>query len=185
MPRDAKRTFEAPPETFDRCPNGHELPNSEDGVDCSSALCALNAETPEVPPKAEGRTDAYEVAMDAKRLRFRRTLTQKLVPAPEGLEGTDAENYAAKKMVSLLVPAVQVLERHLLYGTDDEQRKASRDVLMANGYGPRDKAGQAANMIVINMGPGAEKPPLPYVGQVVEAVAKATKDAPKLPAPVP
>jgi hypothetical protein len=153
-----KKTVTQLDTSFTRCPNGHELPNAEDGIDCTSALCALNVEKPPIPVGGKMLTEQGEAEMEARRLRQRHTLTKKLVPTPEGLEGADAETYVEKKLVSLSVPAVAVLEKQLLYGTDEEQRKAARDILDATGHGKKERAGNGASLIIVNMGGGSNGP---------------------------
>lgn len=175
----ARRRFDASGESFTRCPNGHELPNTEDGVECSSAQCALElvTTTPVSPVLAnhEDRQFDNEVKTALRGENYRR----KLVPVPEGLTGADADDYVERRITELQPVAIAEMERQLRFGNDTERGKAARDLLDAGGHGKKDRLGVGANMIVINMsgnnGGNGSPPPLPYVGEVIDVATKALK----------
>lgn len=170
-----RRKFTAPETTFSVCPAGHELPNSIGGLECSSAQCAealapSSAPSPSLAGKEEKQFD-QEVLYARRGENYRR----KLVPVPEGLVGAEADEFVERRITELQPVAIAEVERQLRFGNDTERGKAARDLLDAGGHGKKDRLGVGANMIVINMGSSGSPPPLPYVGEVIDAATKALK----------
>ena len=169
-----RKKFEAPEVPLNRCPIGHELPNTANGIECSSLACGgshepLDASSPN--PRSEERQLEYEAGRIAKREELR----NKLVPTPKDLTGAAADEYVERKITELQPIAIAEMEWQLRFGGDAERAKAARDILDAGGHGKKDRIGASANMIIIQMGNGSP-PPLPYVGEVVDAaVTKALK----------
>jgi hypothetical protein len=172
----SRRKFAPLDVTFNKCPNDHTLPYAIDGLECSAAQCASAIEPVDAPSPAlstEEKQFSNEVARAQRGEKYRR----ELVPVPEGLTGADADDFVERRITELQPVAIAEMERQLRYGNDAERDKASRFLLDAGGHGKKDRLGVGANMIVINMGGGngGNPPPLPYVGQVVEAATKALK----------
>lgn len=124
---------------------------------------------PNLKPRDIGPADHEAVdAGEEKRAEAQLARRWAKVGHPGRLTGSEAETYVEKKKVELSVDAIVELEYALKYGTSGERERARDRILDANGHGKRDKASQAANLIVINMGSAdGTKPPLPY--EVVEA----------------
>lgn len=176
-----RRTFAPIDTTFNKCPSGHDLPNAEDGKECTSAACGLTL-APKDTTSARPHTEDGREEMEARRLLNRELLRNRLVPVPKGLGGAAADDYAEKKYGELLPIAMGELEWALRFGTDAERYTAARDVRDATGHGKKERGGVGANMIVINMGGNnGNPPPLPYVGEIVEAATKAIGEKKALP----
>jgi len=171
-----KRQFDAPAESFNHCPNGHELPHTVKGVECSSATCgsALETTTPVSPVLAnhEDRQFDNEVKAAQRGENYRR----KLVPVPEGLTGGDAETYVEARLTNLSVVAVAELERQLRFGTDTERGRAAERILDATGHGKKDRTGGSTQLIIVNgVVAGA---PLPWAKRTDVQVVDAAKALP-------
>lgn len=168
-----RKVREMPAEPLTKCPKGHGLPNAVSGVECSSLSCGgamdlADASSPN--PRNEERQLEYEAGRIAKREELR----NKLVPTPKDLTGAAADEYVERKITELQPIAIAEMEWQLRFGGDAERAKAARDILDAGGHGKKDRVGASANMIIIQMGNGSP-PPLPYVGEVVDAATKALK----------
>lgn len=158
--------------SFTHCPAGHELPHTAEGIDCAPDACGADVrEGVQHPVSGMTETDLRQEGHEAQRLNSRLKVRRKLVPMPEGLDGAEAEAYVEKRLHMLSVPAVAELEYQLLHEDSADRARAARDILEATGHGKKERNGQAANLIVINMGGGKEAPPLPW-SQVVDAAVK-------------
>ena len=114
-----------------------------------------------VPPPGEAAPDAVALAkvtaaLDAEDTKI--ALASKkhdkwmgFLKAPQGLSGDDAEKYADGKLASLLPAAVATLEKFLRFGTDDQQERAARQILEANGRGKREAIAASQPPIVIQV----------------------------------
>lgn len=174
IPGQRKRR-EMPAEALGKCPRGHDLPNMVSGIECSPLACGGTFESADASspnPKSEERQLEHE----ANRIAKREELRNKLVPTPRDLTGAAADEYVERKITELQPIAIAEMEWQLRFGGDAERAKAARDILDAGGHGKKDRVGASANMIIINMGGGngnGSPPPLPYVGEVVDAATKA------------
>jgi len=111
------------------------------------AVAPINTGAESLAHQHEGRhIEAIRASLASGKHAARRAL----VPAPEGLHGGDAEEYAQKKLVEMLPEAVANLEYDLKYGDDKQRSEASHKVLAANGMANREQAGNMVPPIVLN-----------------------------------
>jgi hypothetical protein len=174
----ARKKFELPADvSFKQCPAGHELPNTEAGMECSSAQCALTLTPGSAPSPLLVNHEDRQFDKEVQTAQRGETYRRRLVPVPEGLTGADADDFVERRITELQPVAIAEMERQLRFGNDAERGKAARDLLDAGGHGKKDRLGAGANMIVINMGSSSNgsPPPLPYVGEIVDAATKALK----------
>jgi hypothetical protein len=164
--------------SFDKCPKGHKLPHTVEGNgSCSPIRCARDgqgfqemkeaqqaveeAETERADPdRKEALAEAKVARVQMQRSIAREIARRRLVSMPEGLSGGDAEAYVERKLVELSVDAVAELEYQLKYLDDDKRATAAARILESTGHGKRERAGQFANLIIVQgMVPGQ---PLPW-----------------------
>lgn len=172
-----RRKFTAPETSFNRCPSGHELPHAIDDLECSSAQCASSIEVTSAPSPPLVGNEERQFIKEVETAQRGESYRRKLVPVPVGLVGAEADEFVERRITELQPVAIAEMERQLRYGNDTERGKAARDILDAGGHGKKDRLGVGANMIIINMGgsSGSNPPPLPYVGDVIDAATKALK----------
>lgn len=164
---------------FNKCPNGHGLPNKMGAGECTPVRCgasegageahaarAAKRKAPKVsqevsPPSAGPASPSDSLAKIEKAIGDEETriaLASKkhekwmaFLKAPMGLSGDEAEKYADGKLASLLPAAVTTLEKFLRFGTDEQQERAARQILEANGRGKRDAIAASTPPIVIHV----------------------------------
>lgn len=168
-----RRTFTAPPSTFNRCPRGHDLPNTEGELECSSERCALDLALKDTTSKQQ-RSEEQRVELETRRLLSREVLRKNLIPTPEGLEGAAAESYVEQKLTNLSVVAVAELEWQLRFGSDAERMKAADKILDATGHGKKDRVGSNTQLIIVNGFSGV----LPWAKAQEAKVVEAPKALP-------
>lgn len=170
-----RRKHEMPEVSFNQCPGGHELPHAVGGIDCGSDACAIDFVPASAPSPALINNEEKQFEKEVDRALRTERYRRELVPVPVGLTGADADDFVERRITELQPVAIAEMERQLRFGNDTERGKAARDLLDAGGHGKKDRLGVGANMIVINMGSGTSPPPLPYVGEIVDAATKALK----------
>lgn len=71
---------------------------------------------------------------------------------PQGLTGTEAEQWADRRMVELLPMAIAEFEYLLRYGDEAQRERAASKVLDANGRGKREAMMGGSQPIIILTG---------------------------------
>lgn len=173
-------------EKFTRCPGNHSLPHRGNGGRCTPLYCA-DASLPAVRIKADiASSDNDDVGEDRlakvksdEELRTkiqleRRQVWQKFLQIPVDLRGADAEKYADEQLVDMLPFAVGVLKKQLMFGTEDQQERAAKQVLEANGKSRKEAAASLAPTMIIQMQPGT-KFEFPWAPKTVDGSAKVVE----------
>jgi hypothetical protein len=180
---------------FYRCPEGHSLPNRAHNGNCTPIWCAgkaVRADKPDIKKKAEivktqlkalkkavaKGGDDVELSATIQRAGTRRNARLEAVNFPEKpMEGGEAEDWADKKLVSLLPEAVAELEYKLKFGDDDQREKAADKIMQATGRGKREGTGGGGSLFTVILGTTAEGAPVPWMQRVTPKKLKEGEDA--------
>lgn len=130
---------------------------SDDFSDAASAAATPSPEETRALVKKEEELLAREHQRDKLAVK-RHEKWNKFLAVPQNLTGEEAEKWADHKLASLLPQAVATLERMAKYGTEDQQERAAKQILEANGRGKRDAATASTPPIVIQVTGGVSLP---------------------------
>lgn len=185
-------------EDFLKCPKGHSLPHRGPTGECSPLRCAGADKAVDTHAARQARYMARKKVADVearggeelikaedaeeKKIKLAARKHEKwmqFLGAPTDLAADKVEEYADKKLVSLLPAAVAVLEQHVKYGTEEQRERAANKILDANGRGKREAVAASTPPIVINISGGGGLPWLKSETVQGEVVAPAV--LPKVP----
>lgn len=176
-----ERTYKAE-NAYLKCPFGHALPHKGKRGNCTPLYCTDHAEDGLVPlaesPRAAQKSqrgfaaqleaaetkeeklavvEKQELNTEEARLHkadLRRKLRRQYLDLPQQLEGAAAEEWATKKVISLVPDAVAEVEWQLKMGDDNQRIAAARDILDAAGMRKTDKGGGGVSPIIFINGGG-------------------------------
>jgi hypothetical protein len=132
------------------CPNGHPLPHIGPKGECTPVRCGGEGVARKLKePRGDAARGGNEDDFRERKNRAERFAKEMEVPA--GLEGAEAEEWAAKRVATLLPFAVARLEYDLLYTQDKELQQKARDrILDAGGITKKDAVSGGQQIIILN-----------------------------------
>lgn len=137
-----------------KCPQGHAIPHDGRNGQCSPLFCGDIADVValsvvEQNPATALDTVSADEEQSAAQALAREKVRRRLVDAPKGLDGGQADEYTADRLARLTVEAVRELEWQLRFGSSSERAKAAQQILAATGHGPKESGGSVGALIVI------------------------------------